>query len=211
MLHRLHFFSIIAGLFLAAMLIACGGGNNKPEATSTAPAATATTSSTTPTTPTTPSTTGTPAATEQPFQGARDPVEGEAVGSGIPVLTDVRAASHTDYDRITFEFEGSDRPHYRVEYITPPAVGCGSGADEPVAGSAVLKVQFMPANSHNDQGNSTIDSTDITPGLPTLKEAKMTCDFEADVQWALGLDQEQDFRVITLDSPPRIAIDVAHP
>jgi hypothetical protein len=80
-----------------------------------------------------------------------------------------------------------------------------------VAGNAVLKVQFMPPNSHDDQGNSTIDSTDISAGLPTLKEAKMTCDFEADVRWALGLDQEQDFRVLALDNPPRIAVDVARP
>jgi hypothetical protein len=197
----------LLGVALIA-LTACGGGNKTASSTSTPPDATATAS-----TASTPAGTGTPSATEVPFQGARDPVEAPAQGSGIPfpVLTDVRTGAHADYDRVTFEFDGNQRPHYRVEYITPPATGCGSGEPATIAGAALLQVRFTPANAHDDQGNPTISANQFTPALTTLLELEKTCDFEADVVWALGLSQEVDFRVLELDSPPRIVVDVAHP
>ncbi len=191
---------------LAIFAAACGDDSDEDASpTSTLPAATATSP-----TATTPGATETPSATEEPFQGARDPVEAPAQGSGIPVLTDVRTGAHSDYDRITFEFD-STRPHYRVEYITPPATGCGSGEPAIIDGDALLQVRFTPANAHDDQGSMTIDSNQLMPALTTLLEAEQTCDFEADVAWALGLSQEVDFRVLELDNPPRIAVDVAHP
>ncbi len=150
-------------------------------------------------------------ATDEPFQGGRDPVEAPAQGPGVPVLTDVRTGEHEGYDRITFEFDGNERPHYRVEYITGPATGCGSGEPAQIAGAALLQVRFTPANAHDDQGQPTFGSTELMPALTTLLEAEQTCDFEADVVWALGLSQEVDFRVIELDAPPRLAVDIAHP
>jgi hypothetical protein len=208
---------LVAGISIVALSlvifgVACGDdGDEEPSPTSTSSAMTPTFAATTVATET-PPTTGTPAETEEPFSGGRDPVEGQAQGSaGAPVLTEVRTGAHTDYDRIAFEFEGDERPHYRVEYITPPATGCASGEPATVAGTAVLRVQFQPANAHNETGASTIDANELTPGLATLLEAESTCDFEADVQWALGLTEEVDFRVLELDSPPRIAVDVAHP
>ena len=202
----------LASLSIASLAFfagACGDDSDEDaSATSTLPAATATSSSTA-----IPGTPETPSATEEPFQGARDPVEAPAQGSGIPfpVLTDVRTGAHSDHDRITFEFEGSDRPHYRVEYITPPATGCASGEPATIAGSAILQVRFTPANAHNETGASTVDSNELIAALTSLLEAESTCDFEADVAWALGLSQEVDFRVLELGNPPRIAVDVAHP
>ena len=207
----------LAGLLVASLAIfavACGDDNDEDTpATRTPPEVTATSPTSATPIATTSATPETPSATEEPFQGARDPVEAPAQGSGIPfpVLTDVRTGAHSDYDRITFEFEGNERPHYRVGYITPPATGCGSGEPAQIAGAALLQVRFTPANAHDDQGNSTIDANELTPALTTLQEAEETCDFEADVIWILGLSQEADFRVLELDSPPRIAVDVAHP
>jgi hypothetical protein len=214
MLRRLRFLALAGGLMASlAFLAACGGGNDNVSPTSTLPEATATSSSLTTPSATTAGNPETPSATEEPFQGARDPVDASAQGSGIPfpVLTDVRTSAHSDYDRITFEFAGNQRPHYRVEYITAPAISCGSGEPAPVAGTAVLQVRFRPANAHDDQGASMIDSTDIMPAFTTLLEAKLFCDFEADVAWAVGLSQEADFRVLELDNPPRIVVDVGHP
>lgn len=214
-MQRLRFIALAGGLVasLALLLTACGDGNDNASPTSTPPEATATSPTSTTPIATTSGTPETPSATDEPFQGARDPVEAPAQGSGIPfpVLTDVRTGAHSDYDRITFEFDGSLRPHYRVEYITPPATGCGSGEPATIAGAALLQVRFTPANAHDEQGALTIDATEVTPALTTLLEAEETCDFEADVQWALGLSQEVDFRVLELDNPPRIAVDVGHP
>ena len=212
-MQRLRFIALAGGLVttFALSLAACGDSNDSASPTTTPPEASATSPASTTPIATTSGTPETPSATDEPFQGARDPVEGPAQGSGIPVLTDVRTAAHADYDRITFEFEGNARPHYRVEYITPPATGCGSGEPATIAGTAILRVQFTPANAHDEQGALTVDATEVTPGLTTLLEAEETCDFEADVQWALGLNQEVDFRVLELDNPPRIAVDVAYP
>ena len=190
-------------------LAACGGGKKQNATpTNTPPPATATTSSAN-----TPAANETPAATEEPFQGGRDPVE--VPGPAAPpvvLLSDVRAAEHTGYDRITFEFDGDARPAYRVQYVTQAeVVGCGSGEPVPVTGNAFLQVHFTPVDAHNDQGQSTIGATDLTPGLTTLQEATLTCDFEAVGNWVLGLSQEVDFRVVELDNPPRIAVDVGHP
>ncbi len=191
-------------------LAACGGGKKTASPTATTSAPTATSHATT-----TLAGTGTPAATEQPFRGARDPVDVPGpTAPPVVVLSDVRAAAHADYDRITFQFDGNARPAYRVQYITQAeVVGCGSGATPapPLTGNTFLQVHFTPVDAHNDQGQSTVGATDLTPGLTTLQEARLTCDFEAVGNWVLGLSQKVDFRVIELDNPPRIAVDVAHP
>ena len=188
-------------------LAACGDGKKQDATpTNTAPAASATSA-------TTPTATETPAATEEPFQGARDPIDVPGpTAPPVVVLSDVRAAEHTGYDRITFEFDGDALPGYRVQYVTQAeVVGCGSGEPVPVTGNAFLQVYFSPVDAHNDQGQSTIDATDMTPGLTTLQQATLTCDFEAVGTWVLGLSQQVDFRVVELDSPPRLAVDVGHP
>jgi hypothetical protein len=52
---------------------------------------------------------------------------------------------------------------------------------------------------------------ELKPALPSILEAERVGDFEAALNWALGLSAEADFRVITLADPPRLVIDVAHP
>jgi hypothetical protein len=194
----------LVSISLLLGLAACGGSStpsvptNTPTLTSTPAPATAT-----------------PAPGQTPFPGGKDPVEGHSPGPIASELTDVRAASHDEeggFDRITFEFATAARPSYRVEYITPPATGCGSGEPATIAGVAILHVRFANTNAHDLQsGQSTIDATEIAPGLPALLEAEQTCDFEAVVNWDIGLSAQVDFRVTELDNPPRIAVDVAHP
>lgn len=199
----------LLSISLLAGLAACGGDKKTPEPTATS---VPTNTSAPPTATLAPGETPPPVRT--PFPGAKDPVEGHSPGPVPSELVDVRAASHDEeggYDRITFEFATVARPSYRVEYITPPAKGCASDLPATIAGTALLQVKFSNTNAHDQQGNSTIDANEITPGLPTLLEAELTCDYEADVTWALGLSQQVDFRVTELDNPPRIAVDVAHP
>ena len=98
-----------------------------------------------------------------------------------------------------------------MEYIIGPATGCGSGEPAQIAGTALLQVRFTPDNAHDEQGMSTIDANEFAPALTSLLEVEETCDFEADVVWILGLSEEVDFRVLELDNPPRVAVDVAHP
>jgi hypothetical protein len=44
-------------------------------------------------------------------------------------------------------------------------------------------------------------------GTSVVREIVRTGDFEAVLTWAVGLSDRVDFRVTTLDGPPRLVID----
>jgi len=153
----------------------------------------------------------TPAATVEPFEGGRDTVEAAFDGMAPPVCTlvDVRVDEHPGFDRAVFEFTDC-MPGYRVEYIDE-AAGCGSGLAEVVAGAAILEVNANPAMAHNDDGETTIPSLELTPGLASILELDSICDFEGYVTWAIGLSTAADFRVTELTGPDRLVVDVQTP
>jgi hypothetical protein len=126
----------------------------------------------------------------------------------IPRLMAVRAASHPAYDRIVFEFEG-ETPGYRVEYVDQVTQD-GSGDPVPLQGRAFLSVILTPATMHDQQGKVTYRGQEtLTPGLPTLGQARLAGDFEGQVSWGLGLADTVGFKVTTFGQPPRIVIDLA--
>jgi hypothetical protein len=128
-----------------------------------------------------------------------------ALGTGL--LDDVKIESQQCFDRVTFTFSG-DRPSYDARYVQD-WTECGSGAPVTTVGPAQLAITFIPANAHTDAGEPTITDTSRTVSLPSLKEAKQTCDFEAHVSWVFGTE-ERFFTVSTADSPPRVVLEVAH-
>jgi hypothetical protein len=126
------------------------------------------------------------------------------------VLREVRAASQEGFDRVVFEFEGNAVPGYRVGYVDPPAVQCGSGEAVEVAGAALLRVRLVPAQAHSEAGESTVRERERRLGLPVVQEMESVCDFEADVTWVLGLAARNRFRVQELTGPSRLVIDIGH-
>lgn len=185
---------------LGLVSAACNGDDGEPSPTETAGAVVS------PTSP--PAPTDTPSLT--PFEGSREPVEVPGgTAPPTPLLVDVRAASHEGFDRIVFEFDGGE-PGFRVQYIDE-ATGCGSGLPVELEGTALLEVHMVPADAHNEAGEPTFAEQELAPGLPSILEAKQTCDFEADVTWVIGLAEEADFTAITQTDPFRIVVDVAHP
>jgi len=126
----------------------------------------------------------------------------------IPRLVDVRSAHHPSFDRIVFDFEG-EAPGYRVEYVGQVSQD-GSGEPVPLQGQAFLSVVFTPADMHDEQGTTTYPGPKtLTPGYPSLRQAKFAGDFEGYVSWGLGLDDRVGFKVTVLSAPSRIVIDVA--
>jgi hypothetical protein len=213
-----HIFTRAVGLlFIAAVLVfslafvACGSDDDDADATDVPMETAVSTVEASPS----PAASMTPEADVTPvFDGSRDPVSGgdeNLAVPPVPLLTDVRAASHDGFDRIVFEFEDGALPGYTVEYITPPATACGSGGDLEVAGGALLQVRFYPANAHTEAGGPTVEFQELTPGLPSIVEVESACDFEAVVIWAVGLTEESDFAVTELSEPVRLVIDIAHP
>ena len=142
-----------------------------------------------------------------------DPISGEPEVGGTAYLTEVDAARHEGYDRVVFHFE-DHRPGFEVGYVEPPVRADGSGEVVPVDGVAVLQVRMNPA-SVVDLSSSTVREVytgpdRLAPDTPTVAEVVQVGDFEAYATWAIGVRDRVPFRVLTLDDPARLVVDVAN-
>jgi hypothetical protein len=127
----------------------------------------------------------------------------------VAVLEDVRTGAHPEdggWDRIVFEF-AADLPAATVTYM-PEVIGCGSGLPIAVDGSAFLQVRFDPAQAHDDAGRLTVASTRIAGPGNAIVEARVSCDFEAELTWAIGTNRMANYKVTTLTNPTRLVVDV---
>ncbi len=128
------------------------------------------------------------------------------------LLTDVRAARHPGYDRVVFEF-GNGVPGYDVRYVVRPVRADGSGAEVAVAGGAVLRVRMEPALDadllRESAPRTYTGPTRFSPSTAAVVELVRTGGFEAVLTWAAGVDEERPFRVMRLENPARIVIDLA--
>jgi hypothetical protein len=124
-------------------------------------------------------------------------------------VVDLRAAAHEGFDRVTIELAGSS-PGYRVAWRTTKPRHCGSGEPLKLAGPAWLEVRLDPAQAHDAEGRVSVAGVDEQPGLASVRSLEIGCDFEAVVSWALGAPRPLPFRVLALNDPPRVVVDVAH-
>jgi hypothetical protein len=149
-----------------------------------------------------------------PLEGAgTEPVSAPAEGDEIALLEDVAVARHEGYDRVVLRFRNG-LPGYRVEYVEPPLHEDGSGARVRIEGSAFVLVRLEPASGFDlstgegelvYDGPRRIAGSDV--GTSIVREVVRTGDFEAVLSWAVGLQDRVDFRVLTLDGPPRLVVD----
>jgi len=94
--------------------------------------------------------------------------------------------------------------------VDHPVRDCGQGAVVPISGDGFLLIRMQPSNAHTEAGEASVQNRQQSPNLPVLKELKLICDFEADVQWILGLASPNRYRVLELTNPSRLVVDVAH-
>src|SRR5690606_25495367 len=119
-----------------------------------------------------------------PFEGTVGILESTVAGPPR-VLRDLRAARHSGYDRIVFEF-GEGVPGYHLEYIDHPVRACGSGDVVPISGEGWLQVRLSPAHAHDETGKPTLFPSGQKVDLPNLREFERTCDFEAVTTYVLA-------------------------
>jgi hypothetical protein len=153
---------------------------------------------------------------DEPFEGDTDPVTLEgAAEQETAVLAEVRVARHEGFDRVVWEFGAGERPRIWLEYTDDPRQP-GSGEPVDVAGDVAL---HLAAERATDRGaelyapdHEPYDGPDRVEGANTerVTEAVALGDFEANMQWAVGVDARQPFRVEVLEDPLRIVVDVAH-
>src|SRR5881296_3060950 len=145
-----------------------------------------------------------PAPQDTTFAGTTAPVHRvRPIRPGVPpaMLRAVETAPGPTYDRVVFEFESDSMPGYHVEYATAPVRRCGSGDPVSLAGAHHLVVRFEPARAHDDHGNPAPVERDRPLGLPAVKEMKLVCDFEGQVEWAMGVAAAAPYRVSELTKP----------
>lgn len=145
------------------------------------------------------------------FEGTAGVTEKKNTGiSGVAIMSAARTARHGNYDRVVFEFAGAEMPSYHIEYVDKPVHACGSGEVVPLAGNGWLEVRFNPADAHAENGKPTVSERERSPNLPIIKEMKITCDFEADVEWVFGVSSPNKYRVLELKNPTRLVVDIKH-
>ena len=198
-------------MITALLLSACGVPSNtrRPAAVTPSPTPAATISPESEP-PSTPRPDEAHSETEGKFEGTAGVTDKESRHPGVAVLSAVRAGAHDSFDRIVFEFSESGLPGFHVEYVDEPVRSCGSGEIVPLAGDAWLEIRMTPAAAHTHQGKPTINRSAFSPNLPIVRDLRSTCDFEADVTWVAGVVSPNKYRVLELQDPARLVIDISH-
>lgn len=123
------------------------------------------------------------------------------------ILRDVRLGVNEGFERVVLEFEGNRIPRYRIEYVDEPVYQCGSGDPLRVAGDGLLLVDVDGAQAHTETGRATVTPRERRVRLPVIQEVEITCDFEGQVQLAIGVASPNPYRVLELPDG-RLVIDV---
>lgn len=195
----------VIGAVALTMLTACTDDGQQASPDTTTPATTATTT----TTQASPTATGAPTTSTTAGRRRLLPPIGVATESGDATaqrparLVDVRVGRHQTFDRVVFEYRGG-RPGYEVRYGEATEPGSGRPADIP--GDADLVMTFRNAHARDYDGPTT-----LRPALPAITAVRFVGGFEGMTTWGVGAPARLGFRVLELSSPPRLAIDVAHP
>jgi hypothetical protein len=123
-------------------------------------------------------------------------------------LTDVEIEVEDCVERVTFKFKESEPgPGYDVSYQPADIATKQDGSGKPLAitGEDFLVVRMFPVMTAEIDGEDVKPTYEGPRNIPLPSEASMiqqvteTGDFEAQVTWAIGLDDEHPFTVTASD------------
>jgi hypothetical protein len=142
----------------------------------------------------------------QNFTGTLGTVHRSHAANHVNQILKVESSCCASFDRLVFFVDGIHQPTYTVKYAQPPFSDCGSGNTHAVPGSAFLTIKMTPAQGHGN-GQATVPR-ETSLHCPNLKHLSVTCDFEADLTFVVGLNTKKPYRVIELQNPTRLLLDV---
>jgi len=106
------------------------------------------------------------------------------------LLVSVRVYPAGVTDRVEFVFKAG-RPACHIAYVQPPIIADPSGQTVPVAGSAFLSMRCAGASGFNVMTNPIVRTytgpKHVTGNTRNVTEAVLTGDFEAVLNWAIGM------------------------
>lgn len=206
MLRRLVALALCAAL-VAAGCSGDGDDDEKADTTTTTDGDTSTSSSSTSSSTTTSSTTST-----VPFEGSTTPTSAPPPpgSTEVALLVAVRVAGQGSFDRVVFEFRGPSLPGFDIGYADGPVLGSASGEPIAVEGDGALLVRMEPASGFDmNVGEETYAGPDRVRGDTTnVTEVVRAGDFEANLEWAIGVRTERPYHVTVLEDPARLVVDV---
>ena len=135
-------------------------------------------------------------------------------GTGTALLRTVRVGRNAGFERIVFEFAGDSIPGYRVQWVDGPITADGSGEPVDVTGDAFLEIVMTPASGVDlsaPQLTIVYDGPDRIPvagQTALITDLVRTGDFESVLSWAAGTTEEVPFRVLRLEDPVRVVVDL---
>ncbi|WP_156212879.1 AMIN-like domain-containing (lipo)protein [Lentzea aerocolonigenes] len=133
-----------------------------------------------------------------------------ASAAGTTLLTNVRTGHHPTFDRVVFDLTGAE-PGASVTRTTEPT-SCGSGKPVSALGEEFLEVRLQPAAAHENGHSTYPGSRKFETGLPTAQSVAFTCDFEAVLSIAIGVNRKNAsyHAWFTTDGPLRYVVDIDH-
>jgi hypothetical protein len=132
-----------------------------------------------------------------------------AQAAPTPVLVAVRAAHHTGYDRVVFEFTGRGPSSYDVGY-TPALYADPAGWRLAVAGRAILKVTLQGVDAHTASG-AVPSPARLAFAMPNVVTTVRAGDFEGVVTYGIGVARQESADMFRLSNPSRLVIDIDVP
>jgi hypothetical protein len=124
-----------------------------------------------------------------------------ATGAGQGTLTNVRTAAQPGFDRVVFDFSGPAAASF-AEYVPASGLVAPSGHRVVPNGRFYLRVRFTDARTNASTPQRR------TPNLGEVRDIRQVESFEGVVIYAIGVNAKNGFRIFTLGSPNRVAVDV---
>jgi hypothetical protein len=203
---------VASAALLVTPLTGCAARNHQAGSQPNAPASSPPTSAPATPTPTTPSPT-TPAPTGHPV-GLVWPIEVRTLAAQPnppaepAVLKAISTGRHDSYERLVLTFTGAYGTA-TVHYV-PIVRADASDAVVPLTGRAYLQIAVHGAVARwADPAHPYTGPNTVTPAYTTLRQAKISGDYEAVLSFGVGLSRVAGFQVMRMRSPDRLVIDVA--
>ena len=151
------------------------------------------------------------------------PFEGDGTVD-LTNIADVRIGEHEGFDRLVFEFQAYEDvtggpsspagiPEHLLRHADLPLVDIPRGAEIEVAGDAFLHLTLLGGTRLTAEFEETYEGPlQFELGGSAIAEVIEAGDFEATADWYIGLAQDDPcLRIMELEDPARLVIDVEHP
>ena len=137
------------------------------------------------------------------FTGTLGTIHQGHAANHVNEIKSVQSACCKNFDRLVFAVDGIHQPTYTVQYAQPPFTDCGSGNTHSVPGNAWLTIKMTPAQGHG-AGQATLPR-ETSYRCANLRHLSITCDFEADLTFVIGLNAKKPFCTRCLQDSHRIS------